>query len=216
VRAQGFAAAILVQTVFAAAAAAAQPLPELPPLSREEQLAYVRTAAPAAIVAAATLYVQDEAGLYVEAQKGTNGYSCINQRGTNGKSVIPRCDDRESADALYPTYVLLERMRSERRTVAEYRDTLADGYRTGRFRAPERGSFSYMYSTAAYFVTDAGDRAAFTPHVMVNWPGCRPEDLGVGSTADFRAVHVSLLGVGSEQCHVIINTPPETGIPLAK
>lgn len=186
-----------------------------PDLPRAEQLALLATAAPPVVVRNATLYVQDEHG-YVLAREGTNGFSCIIQRGTNGQSAIPRCDDRAGAEALYPTYFLLERMRARGRTVREYRDSLAAGFESKRFRNPVHGSFSYMYSTSAYFVNDDGQRFAFTPHVMINWPGCRPEDVGVGSPAELREVRLSLLGMGTGQCTLIVNTVPETGISLSR
>jgi hypothetical protein len=188
----------------------------LTPLARDSQLAYLRTAAPPVITDHATLYVQDESGRYVEAQRGTNGYSCINQRGLNGLSVLPRCDDAASAEALYPTYFLLEQMRAGRATVAAYRDSIREGYSTGRFVSPRHGSFSYMYSTAAFMASDRGQRYYFSPHIMINWPDCKPQDLGVPSAAKLDEVHLGFIDPGTPRCHLIVMTPPVTGITLAK
>ncbi|MGH7467277.1 MAG: hypothetical protein ACRENP_04755 [Longimicrobiales bacterium] len=186
--------------------------PKLKPatrVARAQEIALARTAAPSAIADHATIWVLGERG-YEKAVEGSNGYGCLVQRGTNGQSMIPRCDDASGVDALYPVMFLLEEMRSKSNSVTEYTSAVGDGYRTGRFKAPRQGGLSYMYSVDGFFLTDAGDRIAFTPHVMIYWPNCSVKDLGVSKTEDVPSTHLSLLGLGTPDCHLIINTPPET------
>lgn len=178
-----------------------------------EQIALIRTAAPEAIVDRASIWILGERG-YELARGGSNGFGCLAQRGLAGRHRIPRCDDAHGVEALFPTFFLLEEMRAERRTVGEYRRALTDGYRTGRFRAPRYGGISYMYSTDAVFVTAEGDRAPFTPHVMIYWPYCSWKDLGVEHAGELRGMSLALLDMGSPECHLIVNTPPGTARTL--
>jgi hypothetical protein len=204
--------AVIVLTPLASAsgqATDAKKLTSATRVSRADEIALARTAAPPVIADRATLWVLGERG-YEKAQDGSNGFGCLVQRGTNGQSLIPRCDDASGVETLYPVMFLLEEMRVQGRTVAEYSSAVGDGYRTGRFKAPRHGGLSYMYSVDAYFITDAGQRVAFTPHVMIYWPNCSVRDLGVARSEDVRQTHLSLLGLGTPDCHLIINTPPET------
>jgi hypothetical protein len=209
--------AILLSAFALSASAAAQtpasnPNDKLRPpvrLSRAEEIAFARNAAPELVAAKAAVWVLGDKG-YEKASEGTNGYGCIVQRGTNGQSLIPRCDDAGGVAALFPVFALLEEMRAQGRTVAEYRAAVAEGYRTGKFKAPPQGGFSYMYSIDAFFVTDSGTKVDFTPHVMVFWPYCDARALGVEKPEQLRETHMSLLDIGSPECHLIVNTPANT------
>lgn len=179
----------------------------------EQQIALIRTAAPDAIVDHASIWVLGARG-YELAREGTNGFSCLSQRGLAGQHRIPRCDDANGVEALYPVFFLLEEMRAQGRNVAEYRKAVAEGYGTGRLRAPRYGGISYMYSTDAVSVTASGTRAQFTPHVMIYWPYCSLKDLGVATTEQLRGTALNMLDVGTPECHLIINTPPNTARSL--
>ena len=184
-------------------------LPPTKPVDREYEIALAKTAAPQVISDNATIYVLGKRG-YEIAVHGTNGYGCINQRGLSGTALIPRCDEASGAEALYPVFSLLEEMRADGKTVGDYRRAVADGYRTGKYRAPRQGGLSYMYSTDAVFLTSTGERVPFTPHVMIYWPYCTLKEIGVNEPAQMRETHLSLLDVGSPECHLIVNTPPST------
>ena len=175
--------------------------------AREIELA--RTAAPSLISNRASIWVLG-AGGYEQAVTGSNGFGCLVQRGTNGQSLIPRCDDAHGVSALYPVMFLLEEMRASGATVSAYTTAVGEGYRTGRFQAPQQGGLSYMYSVEGYFVSDTDQRVSFSPHVMIYWPNCAWRDLGVSNVDEARKTHLTLLGVGTPDCHLIINTPPET------
>jgi hypothetical protein len=178
-------------------------------LSEASEISLARTAAPVSIADRASIWVLGDSG-YRKAVAGSNGFGCIVQRGTSGQSLIPRCDDANGVETLYPGFVLLEEMRAKGALVREYRGALAEAYRSGRLRAPRWGGFSYMYSTDAVFVTADGRRIPFTPHVMIYWPNCALGDLGMTKSEDMRGTGLALLDLGTPECHLIINTPPET------
>jgi hypothetical protein len=183
-------------------------------MERAAEIALAKTAAPPVIADQASIYVLGAKG-YEKAVTGTNGFGCIVQRTIAGSALIPRCDEASGVETLYAVFSLLEEMRAQGRSVAEYRDAVATGYRTGRFRAPRYGGLSYMYSTDGIFTNAQGERFVFTPHVMIYWPYCDAKDLGVTERADVGKTHLALLDAGTPECLLIVNTPPETARTVA-
>jgi len=214
----------VLASLLAAAPLGAQAGPNAPadttrlkPATRMERSAEIRlakTAAPAAVADHATIFVLGARG-YEKAVNGSNGFGCLVQRTIAGTALIPRCDEASGVESLYAVLTLLEEMRADGRTVAEYRQTVADGYRSGRFRAPRFGGLSYMYSTDVVFTDAQGQRVPFTPHIMIYWPYCNAKELGVQRTEDVRNTHLALLDPGTPECLLIVNTPPETARTLA-
>jgi hypothetical protein len=183
--------------------------PAVARLPREREIALALSAAPPAVAESAEVWVLGDKS-YEKVRGGTNGYGCIVQRGMNGQSLIPRCDDASGVAALFPIYQLIETMRSERRTYGDFRRALAEGYRVGTLREPKFGGFSYMYSVDAVFTTDDGRKVGFTPHVMVYWPGCTVNLLGMSKTDQMRGTGLSFLDAGTPECVLVVNTPPAT------
>lgn len=178
-------------------------------LTRDQEIALAKTAAPASVSDSADIWVLGDRG-YEKVIEGRNGYGCIVQRGLGGQSLIPRCDDPSGAQALFPVYQFIEQMRREGRTFGETRFGIADGFKSGRFKEPRFGGFSYMYSVDAVFVTAAGQRIQFTPHAMIYWPGCDVKQLGMASRAQTSGTALGFVDYGTPECTLIINTPPNT------
>jgi hypothetical protein len=201
----------LATAANAAGQAAVDTTPLRPALliPEEQEMALARSAAPDAVARQASIWVLGKRG-YEQAVRGTNGWGCIVQRGTSGQGLIPRCDDPNGVETLYPLYFLLEETRAAGHSAARYKALVQEAYQSGKLRAPQRGGLSYMYSTDAVFVDASGKRYNFTPHVMIYWPDCKAADLGVAEASQTRATHLSLLGLGTPECHLIINTPPDT------
>jgi hypothetical protein len=184
-------------------------LPQVVRLARDHEIALAKTAAPASVSDSAEIWVLGDKG-YEKVIDGRNGYGCIVQRGLGGQSLIPRCDDPSGVQALFPVYQYIEQMRRDGRTLGEARRGIADGFKNGKFKEPRFGGFSYMYSVDAVFVTATGERIAFTPHVMVYWPGCDVKQLGMGSRAQTAGTGLGFIDYGTPECTLIINTPPNT------
>src|SRR4051812_44633900 len=113
-------------------------------LPRDREIALAKSAGPAAVADSAELWVLGDKA-YEKVKEGTNGFGCIVQRGMNGQSLIPRCDDASGVAALFPLYQMMETMRAEGRTYGEFRTALAAAYKSGRLKEPKFGGFSYMY-----------------------------------------------------------------------
>jgi hypothetical protein len=209
-----FALAVLLTAALASPAYAQSPpdsvrLPSALRIPHDREIALARSAAPPAVGDSAEIWVLADRG-YEKAVAGTNGYGCIVQRGTGGQSLMPRCDDANGVETLYPVYQMLETMRNGGRTYGEFRRALVDAYASGRLVAPKHGGFSYMYSGDAFFTTSTGQRVEFTPHVMVYWPNCSTSLLGMSKSEQMRGTGLNFVDYGTPECTLIINTPPGT------
>lgn len=212
-------ASALLMLLLAGNAASAQTAPTAPTdttrlpaavrIDRAREIALARSAAPVPVADHASVWVLADSG-YVQAVQGTNGFGCIVQRGTSGRNLIPRCDDANGVQTIHPVFDLLEQMRAAGATLGEYRRALGDNYRTGKFQAPRWGGISYMYSTDVVFPGPNGQNIQFTPHIMIYWPNCKLEDLGMSEFGHLSGTGISLLDMGSPECHLIVNTPGNT------
>src|SRR5262245_2140624 len=97
-----------------------QPLKPAVRVSRAQEIALARTAAPSLIAERAGIWVLGERG-YEKAVEGSNGFGCIVQRGTSGQSLIPRCDEASGVSALFPLFFLLEELRLQCKSDNVYR-----------------------------------------------------------------------------------------------
>ena len=206
---------VLLATLLVASPLAAQQpadstkLPAVLRIDREREIALAKTAGPAVVADSAEIWVLGARG-YEKAVSGTNGYGCIVQRGMGGQSLIPRCDDASGVENLFPVYQMIETMRVEGKTYGDFRRALADAYKTGKLRAPKHGGFSYMYSGDAFFTTSTGQKIDFTPHVMVYWPNCTTQMLGMSKSEHMRGTALGFIDYGTPECTLVINTPPAT------
>lgn len=178
-------------------------------LPAEQEIALAKSAGPESVADAADIWILGDRG-YERVRTGTNGYGCIVQRAISGQSLIPRCDDSSGVASLFPVYQTIESMRLAGRTFGETRAAIADGFRTGKFRAPRHGGFSYMYSVDGYFAAPNGERIPFTPHVMVYWPDCSPSLLGMKTAAEMKGTGLGFIDFGTPECVLIVNTPTST------
>ena len=165
-------------------------------LSRERQIEILMGTAPAAVSEAASLWIVKPTGGYEQIKQGTNGYGCLIQ-----SNRFPRCDDAEGVATIFPVIFHVEDMRVAGKSEAEISASVADGYRTGKFRVPKPGGLCYMLSS--------DPQSVVPPHVMYAMPYATRETLGY--TADRRAgmgdLQVSILDAGKPDAHVVIMTP---------
>jgi hypothetical protein len=178
-------------------------------IARDKEIALAKTAGPPAVADSAEIWVLGARG-YEKAIAGTNGYGCIVQRGMGGQSLLPRCDDPSGVETLFPIYQMIETMRADGKTYGDFRQALADAYKTGKLGVPKHGGFSYMYSGDAFFTTSSGQKIDFTPHVMVYWPNCTTKMLGMSKSEHMRGTGLAFIDYGTPECTLVINTPPST------
>lgn len=152
----------------------------LPPiLPRAEEVALARSAAPAGISGAATVLVLERGAGFVEVEAGTNGVSCLVNRSWP-EALEPHCYDPEASRTILEVHREEAALREAGLTRAEIRTRIAEGFRTGRFRAPSRPAVTWMMSAAQVLHADDGRRVgAWKPHLMIYYPYMTNADLGL-------------------------------------
>lgn len=145
------------------------------PASPEEEIELALSAAPPAAREDAGVYVLGSDG-YVLAREGKSGLTCLVERGPEG-SLEPICWDAEGAETLLPVALEKARLRAQGKTEDDVSAHIADGYASGRFRAPRRAGVAYMLSTENHVWN--GERIVrYHPHVMVYAPYVTNADIG--------------------------------------
>lgn len=155
------------------------PYPVMAPIEKyfianvQDEIALARSAAPASISTDSEVLVLGRHG-YTTAVKGTNGFVCFVERSWtapfdddefwNPKSRGPNCFNPPAARSVLPQYL----RRTEWILAGADKEQVAEKahaeFASGRFTAPEAGSFSFMLSNEGYL----GDRAGgpWYPHLM--------------------------------------------------
>jgi hypothetical protein len=169
----------------------------LMPEALETELAL--SAAPEHLRAGATVLLLGERG-YVEARKGSNGFTCLVGR-SQPKAVAPMCYDAEGGRTVVPLIVDEAAMRARGESGEAIRKTAEEGFRTGKYKAPGPG-ISYMMSSVQELEGPDGAVRSFVPHLMFYAPNLTDADVG-----------------GKRGGPVFINTPAPHGmiiVPLGK
>jgi hypothetical protein len=161
----------------AGAAAAQSAPPDHPLLPRDLEMELALSAAPKHLRDAATVLVLQPAG-FVKAREGTNAFTCIVSR--RGGDLFPVCWDREGTDALLPIDLDAAKLRLGGRSNAEIDRAVADGFKSGRYRAPARAGVAYMLSPVRYRIDESGKVTPSNPnpHAMFYGPGLTDADIG--------------------------------------
>jgi hypothetical protein len=175
----------IVAFVFPVALVAQAPAlpPETAPtapvvLTRGEEVALARTAAPAAVAKDARVWVLEH-GRYVIADSGRSGVACLVSR-SQRLSLEPECGDDEAEE----TVLAIERFRVEQRiagrSAAEIDRAMADSIASGRFRLPRRPAMVYMMSSSQILYDDEGTFVGrWMPHLMIYFPFLRDTEIGL-------------------------------------
>jgi hypothetical protein len=160
--------------------------PAYPPLReylmpRHAEIALAETAAPANIVAGATLKVLTTSG-YQVAREGRNGFVCEVMRGWSAPTYSPKeflgfvydatirapiCFDPIASRTVLPYYELRSELAMEGKTPDQIATAVASAYAAGRLPKRDAVSFAYMWSAEQHLGTGIGH---WRPHVMVFAP----------------------------------------------
>lgn len=171
-----WATAILVASASIAHAQTAR-YPDLPALPRELEIELALNAAPPHLREGATVLVLESTG-YVTARQGSNAFTCLVTR--RGGDVVPICWDAEGTRTMVPIEVETAALRLGGMSPAEIDRRVADGFKSGHYRAPARAGISYMLSPLRYRIDESGKvtRTAPLPHVMFYGPNLTDADIG--------------------------------------
>jgi len=152
---------------------------QVPLFSRDLEIEFALNALPKQLHENATVLVLEPAG-WTKAKEGTNAFTCLVTR--QAGDVVPICWDREGAKSVMSVAMDDSTMRLKGMTDSEVNQQIAEGFKTGRYRAPSRAGVSYMLSPMRYKI-DAQGKIARTPplpHVMFYAPNLTDEDVGGG------------------------------------
>jgi hypothetical protein len=172
------AAALLV---LAASPALAQK-PDLTPylLDRADEIALARSAAPRNVTDSATILVLGRDG-YEQAVRGTNGFTCLVQRGFdasakdptfgNAKVLAPQCMNPPALRTVLEPMLERARWFIAGTDPKDLEPRVAQAYASHRFPLPAPGAMAYMLSPKQYLV-DADPH--WMPHLMFYYDKTTP------------------------------------------
>jgi hypothetical protein len=146
----------------------------LMPEALEMELAL--SAAPEHLRADATVLLLGKQG-YFEARRGTNGFTCLVGR-TQPKDVAPMCYDAEGTRTIVPRIADEAAMRAKGESEDAIRKSVEEGFRSGKYKAPERPGISYMISPVQELAGPDGVVRTFVPHLMFYAPNLTDADIG--------------------------------------
>jgi len=176
-------------------------------LPREERIKLAESAAPQEISGKATVYVLERTG-YVKVREGTNGFSCFVDRQTP-LNQEPTCFDAEGSRTTLPTRIFVEEQRAKGNSEEEINAAVGEGYRTGRFRAPQKPGIVYMMSDAGYLYIAEKNLIVHIPaHLMFYAPYAKEEDIGSSPPA---ANMPHLIRAGQPDAYIIVVPAQEKG-----
>jgi hypothetical protein len=156
-------------------------------LPRAQEIELALKAAPVHLRNEATVYVFGKNG-YEKARTGTNGFNClVNRDGTqNGdQSVYPTCWDPEGSRTILPVMLRVGELIAQKKTAAEIKRNIDDGFAQARFQSPSKTGIAYMLAGDVKFDARTGrlSSVAFPPHYMIYAPGVTNADIGVSEEA---------------------------------
>lgn len=181
-------------------------IPRALPDSEEIQLA--RSAAPAEISGAASVYtVRDGKPLVL--RTGTNGCACMVARDLHEGSLYPICFDVEATKSVLPRELMEVSLRSTGRSEDQVIRAVDSAYQSGALRPPATLAVAYMMSSRQVLFSSPlaeGRRVgAWHPHLMFYVPDATPEQLGLRPDS-----RVSVIAVGAprtKRAEIIVRVP---------
>jgi hypothetical protein len=168
---------VAISTFVAAASLGAQkaPSPDVTPYltaDRAAEVALARTAAPSDVSDKATVLVLTPKG-YIEAARGTNGFTCIVMRSFaaapddpgfwNPNISAPHCFNPPAARTILPAMLAQIHWALAGATPAELKARTRKAYAEKKFPMPAAGAMAYMLSPKQYLL-DADPH--WMPHLM--------------------------------------------------
>jgi hypothetical protein len=172
-------------------------LPAIMP--REQEMALAESAGPPGVAKAASIYVLERGTGYAVARQGTNGFACLVNR-DRADTLEPECFDPEGAESILPVVLEGARLREQGVAAAEIDRRIAEGFQSGKYRAPRRGGVTYMLSKENK-VFNGRRVISYPPHVMIFAPYVKNADIG----ADFKNPWMPwVLGEGTPHAYIMV------------
>jgi hypothetical protein len=170
----------------AAIQAMAQELPKVYDASmpRERQITLAESAAPAEVSSKATVFILGLKG-FEKVREGSNGFTCFVGRhfvNPTETTVEPTCFDAEGGRTTWIVRMREEELRSSGKSEEEIKADIANGYKEGRYKYPNKPGFLYMMSSENRLgPTPDHGTVSFPPHLMFYAPYMTTKDIGFDS-----------------------------------
>lgn len=146
-------------------------------LPREERIKLAESAAPPEISGKATVYVLERTG-YEKVRDGSNGFTCFVDR-QNPLNLEPTCFDSEGSSTTLQSRLFAEQQRAAGKTEEQIKTDIEQGYKSGKFKAPQKPGIVYMMSDAGYLLNPATHQLVrIPPHLMFYAPYATERDIG--------------------------------------
>jgi len=146
-------------------------------LPREERIKLAESAAPPEISGKATVYLLERTG-YVKVRDGTNGFTCFVDR-QNPLNLEPTCFDAEGSATTFLSRLYAEEQRAKGKPEDQIKTEIEAGYKSGKFRAPQKPGIVYMLSDRGYLLVPGSNRLVqLPPHLMFYAPYATDKDIG--------------------------------------
>ena len=168
----------------------ADPHGALQPMPRSLEVRFALSALPPALREGASVYVLDTTKGYVLDHQGTNGQSCFVSR-TEWKFADYRddiydatCYDAVGAKNHMQVLFDVAKLRAQGVAPNIMKRRIQDGFKTGKYHAPESAGFSYMTAPLmrTYMSLDPNDKSTVMttsmPHVMYYAPNVNDSNVG--------------------------------------
>lgn len=173
-----------------------------------EEIALARSAAPAEISAAASVYTIRDGKPFV-LRAGTNGCACMVARDLHEGSLYPICFDVEGTKSVLSRELMESGLRSNGRTEEQVIKAVDSAYSSGALKPPASLAVAYMMSSRQVLfsspLADGRRVGPWHPHVMLYVPNATPEQLGL-----LKDSRVSIIAVGApntRRAEIIIKVP---------
>lgn len=169
-------------------------------LPQAEKLKLTESAAPPEISGKATIYLLEKTG-YVKFREGANGFTCLVDRQTP-LNLEPTCFDAEGSATTIPVRIYVEEQRAGGKSEDEISSALESGYKSGKFRAPQKPGIAYMMSTQGHILIHSINKVvAIPPHLMFYAPYATEKDLGSPPAA---ANMPHLIREGKPEAYIVV------------
>jgi hypothetical protein len=156
----------------------------LPP---EQEIELALRAGPVHLRDGATVYVFGAKG-YEKVRTGANGFNCmVNRDGIqNGDTAVhPTCWDPEGSRTILPVMLRVGELLAQRKSAAEIKRDIDEGFARGQFRSPAKTGIAYMLAGDVKFNPKTGvfSTIEFPAHYMIYAPGVTNADIGISKEA---------------------------------
>ena len=173
-------------------------------LPREEKIKLAVSAAPPEISGKATVYILERSGYVPVPLEATYQTTFVDRQ--SPLNLEPTCFDAEGSATTLKSRFLAEELRAKGKNEDEVKAAIEEGYKSGKFRAPQKPGIVYMMSDAGYlYVEQLNKMVHLPPHLMFYDPYATDKDIGTPPAA---ANMPHLIRSGQPDAVIIVIPPP--------